>query len=220
MDLRGRYRLTAWLSPAFPTGGYAYSHGLEHAVEAGLVHDCATLREWITGILEFGAGWTDALFFCAAHRARPAEVDGLADLAAAMKGTRELRAGACCRGQGFKRCRSGRLGGRPNVIRRAGTSPRWHSDTQWRGPGLTEFHWRAASRPTFRPSAGFVSAGLRLVPLGHTDGQRVLAALEGIVVGSAARARCTPFAELGAAAPMVDWASMRHETQHTRLFRS
>ena len=57
--------------------------------------------------------------------------------------------------------------------------------------------------------AGFVSAGLRLVLLGHTDGQRVLAVLEEIVIGSATRARCTPSAELGAAAPMVAWASMR-----------
>ncbi len=220
MDLRGRYRLTAWLSPAFPTGGYAYSHGLEHAVEAGLVHDCATLREWITGILEFGAGWTDALFFCAAHRARPAEVDGLANLAAAMKGTRELRAESLLQGKAFS----------------AAVAAAWESaDVSRRLDGPPLAHPIAVARacrhhgiplaealPAYLQAmvAGFVSAGLRLVPLGHTDGQRVLAALEEIVVGSAARARCTPFAELGAAAPMVDWASMRHETQHTRLFRS
>ncbi len=220
MDFRGRYRLTAWLSPAFPTGGYAYSHGLEHAVEAGLVHDCATLREWITGILEFGAGWTDALFFCAAHRARSAEVDGLADLAAAMKGTRELRAESLLQGKAFSVAVAAAW--EPvGADREPDASPLAHPIAVARacrhhGIPLVE------ALPAYLQAmvAGFVSAGLRLVPLGHTDGQRVLAALEEIVVGSAARARCTPFAELGAAAPMVDWASMRHETQHTRLFRS
>lgn len=220
MDLRGRYRLTAWLSPAFPTGGYAYSHGLEHAVEAGLVHDCATLREWITGILEFGAGWTDALFFCAAHRAHAAEVDDLADLAAAMKGTRELRAESLLQGKAFS----------------ATVAATWEPTGADRGPDEPPLaHPIAVARACRRHGiplaealpaylqatvAGLVSAGLRLVPLGHTDGQRVLAALEEVVVGLAARAQHTPFAELGAAAPMVDWASMRHETQHTRLFRS
>ena len=220
MDLRARYRLTAWLSPAFPTGGYTYSHGLEHAVEAGLVRDRATLRAWIAGILEFGAGWTDALFFCAAHRARPAEVDDLAELAAAMKGTRELRAESLLQGKAFdtavaaawepdggERALDDRPLAYPIAVARA---------CRRHGVPLAE------ALPAYLQAtvAGLVSAGLRLVPLGHTDGQRVLASLEEVVVGAAARARCTPFAELGSASPMVDWASMRHETQHTRLFRS
>ncbi len=220
MDPRARYRLTAWLSPAFPTGGYTYSHGLEYAVEAGLVHDRGTLREWIAGILEFGSGWTDALFFCAAYRALPIEMDNLAELAEVMKGTRELRAESLLQGKAFSAAVA-------NAWEPAGAE-RGSDDTLLAHPIAVARSCRchgiplAEALPAYLQAtvAGLVSAGLRLVPLGHTDGQRVLAALEEIVVGSAARARCTPFAELGAAAPMVDWASMRHETQHTRLFRS
>lgn len=184
------------------------------------MHDCATLREWIAGILEFGAGWTDALFFCAAYRALPIEMHDLAELAEAMKGTRELRAESLLQGKAFS----------------AAVANAWEPAGAERGSDNTPLaHPIAVARacrchgiplaealPAYLQAtvAGLVSAGLRLVPLGHTDGQRVLAALEEVVVGSAARARCTPFAELGAAAPLVDWASMRHETQHTRLFRS
>ena len=69
-------------------------------------------------------------------------------------------------------------------------------------------------------AANLVSAGVRLVPLGQTEGQRVLGALEGLVHAAAAEAGSTPLDEVGTAAPVIDWCSMRHETQHTRLFRS
>ena len=218
--MRTRYRLTAWMSPAFPTGGYAYSHGLEHAVEAGLVRDRATLGAWIAGILEFGGAWTDAMLFCAAHRALPAEVAELAELAAAMKGTRELRDESLLQGRAFG----------------AAVAAAWDPSCAEREPNPSPpVHSIAVARACRRhgvpladallaylqaTAAGLVSAGLRLVPLGHTDGQKVLANLEEVVVGTAARARRTPLSQLGAAAPVVDWASMRHETQHTRLFRS
>jgi len=69
-------------------------------------------------------------------------------------------------------------------------------------------------------TANLVSAGVRLVPLGQTDGQRVLAALEPVVAATAARALATALDDVGGAAFRADLASMRHETQHTRLFRS
>ena len=69
-------------------------------------------------------------------------------------------------------------------------------------------------------SANLVSAGVRLVPLGQTDGQRAQAALEGPVRAATEQALSRPLEDLGTAAPMVDWTSMKHETQYTRLFRS
>ena len=69
-------------------------------------------------------------------------------------------------------------------------------------------------------TANWISAGVRLIPLGQTDGQRVLAALEPVVAGAAARAMATPLDEIGGAAFRADLAAMRHETQYTRLFRS
>jgi urease accessory protein len=69
-------------------------------------------------------------------------------------------------------------------------------------------------------TANWISAGVRLIPLGQTDGQCVLAALEPDVSAAATRALKTPLDELGSAAFRVDIAGMRHETQYTRLFRS
>ena len=69
-------------------------------------------------------------------------------------------------------------------------------------------------------TANWISAGVRLIPLGQTDGQRVLAALEDAVAATAARALTTPLDELGTCAFRADIAGMKHETQYTRLFRS
>src|SRR3954447_26939799 len=65
----GLLLLQAWLSPAFPVGGYSYSHGLEYAVEAGALPDRAALQNWIEGILLLGAGRNDALLIREIHRA-------------------------------------------------------------------------------------------------------------------------------------------------------
>jgi urease accessory protein len=69
-------------------------------------------------------------------------------------------------------------------------------------------------------TANWISAGVRLIPLGQTDGQRVLAALESAVAATAARALTTPLDEVGTSTGRADIAGMRHETQYTRLFRS
>ena len=63
------YRLLAWLSPAYPGGAYTYSHGLEWAVEAGLVRDRAGLVAWLSTVLRSGGGWQDAVLLAHAHRA-------------------------------------------------------------------------------------------------------------------------------------------------------
>jgi urease accessory protein len=69
-------------------------------------------------------------------------------------------------------------------------------------------------------AANLISAGVRLIPLGQTDGQRVLAALEPAVDDAAGRALATRLDEVGTCAFRADLAGMRHETQYTRLFRS
>ena len=69
-------------------------------------------------------------------------------------------------------------------------------------------------------AANLISAGVRLIPLGQTDGQRAIAALESVVLAAASAALVRPRDDLGSAAPVIDWASMQHETQYTRLFRS
>jgi urease accessory protein len=73
-------RLLAWLSPAFPTGGFAYSHGIEWAVEAGDITDEATLRDWLADVLVHGAGRSDAILLRHAHGAA-FDADALAEIA-------------------------------------------------------------------------------------------------------------------------------------------
>ena len=69
-------------------------------------------------------------------------------------------------------------------------------------------------------AATLISAGVRLIPLGQTDGQRVLAALQPVIRAAGERALATPLDDVGSAAFRADLAGMRHEAQHTRLFRS
>ena len=104
--------------------------------------------------------------------------------------------------------------------------------TAWDGPvaypvavGVTAAGHGIAIEPALSAylhavTANLISAGVRLIPLGQTDGQRLLAALEPIVASTAARALITPLDQIGSAAFRADIASMRHETQYTRLFRS
>ena len=96
-------RLLAWLSPAFPTGGYAYSHGLEWAVETRDVTDATTLHAWLTGVLLHGAGRSDCILLRHAHRAAadPCALADIAELAAATAPSRERRAEALDQGQAF-----------------------------------------------------------------------------------------------------------------------
>jgi urease accessory protein len=220
------YRLMAWLSPAYPVGAFSYSSGIEWAVEAGDIKDAETLRVWLAVMLGEGGGFCDAVFFVHAYRAIAAQDDAalraVAELAAAFVPSKERFLETTAQGRAFLEA----------------------TRAAWPCPALTRF--AAACRgPVALPVAvgvacaghgiacesalhaflhalvaNWISAGVRLIPLGQTDGQRVLAALEPDVGAAATRALKTPLDELGSAAFRADIAGMRHETQYTRLFRS
>jgi urease accessory protein len=223
------YRLMAWLSPAFPVGGFSYSHALEYAAESGAVSSRESLRAYIACVIAQGSGRSDAILLAQAWRAVGAsDLDGfarIAELAAALRGTSELALESTAQGQAFLAT----------------------VDAAW--PELELASWRAhlaaqdcattypvavgavAARAALGVedtalgylhafAAGLVTAGVKLIPLGQTDGQRVLAALEAPVARVAAEACAASLDDLGAAAPVIDLWSMRHETQYTRLFRS
>jgi urease accessory protein len=225
----GLYRLMSWLSPAFPVGGFSYSHALEAACEAGIVRDRASLRGYVTAALERGAGRSDAMLFAAVHRAVCAGDEAAflwaAERAAAMRGTAELALECNAQGTAFV----------------ATVAATWQD--------LDIGHWRdlllerevvsaypvavalcaAVSGVELRAalfaflqafSSALVAAGVKLIPLGQTDGQRAIAELEPVVGAATDTALARPLDDLGAAAPMIDLLSMRHETQYTRLFRS
>lgn len=223
LDQEALYRLMCWLSPAYPVGGFSYSHGLEAAVENGLVHDRASLQDWIAMVVEQGTGLMDTALLCAAWRAPSIEaLDDIAELAAALKGTAELSLEATQQGAAFLST-TARVWPSPALAalaaRRQGLPVCYAMAF---GAACRERVPLEAAAMAYLQAfaANLVSAGVRLVPLGQTDGQVALAALAEPVARGTARALALPLEEIGIATPMVDILSMQHETQYTRLFRS
>ncbi len=220
------YRLLAWLSPGYPVGAYTYSHGLEQAVETGMVSDAASAGRWIHDVVELGAGFTDTVLLAETYRSVLSEdrdrLGEVAELAAAFTTTKELALESHAQGRAFFEI----------------TEATWHAPaldmlrTAWPGPhaypvvvGCAAAGHGVELEDTavgylHAIAANLVSAAVRLVPLGQTDGQRITAALEPVVGATARRALETELDEMGSAALLVDICSMNHEIQHTRLFRS
>jgi urease accessory protein len=221
-------RLMTWLSPAYPVGAYSYSHGLEWLVEIGVVRDSDTLRAWIEDMLLHGAGRSDVVFLAEAWRtladgdARALEV--VAELAAAFVPSAERRLETLAQGAAFlaatlaawpkpalEELAAGAAEGRDVAYPVAvGTCAAAH--------GLPLADTAQAFAQAF--AANLVSAGVRLIPLGQSDGLRALAALEPLIPRMVASGLAATLEDVGGAAIAADIASMRHETQYTRLFRS
>jgi len=216
------FRLMTWLSPFYPVGGFSYSHGLEAAVEAGLVKDRASLTDWLSHVLRHGSGMIDAVALASAWRADGDAVDEIADLASALKGSAELALESELQGAAFAKIT---LAAWPCealvrfVERRAGKAmPHAVIVGIVCAPEIPVAQAVTAYLQAF--TANLVSAAVRLVPLGQTDGQLALAALAPVVAEIATLAQTKTLDEIGTASPMVDILSMIHETQYTRLFRS
>jgi urease accessory protein len=223
------FRLLSWNSPAFPVGAFSYSHGIERAVEAGGINDAKSLERWIDAILAHGGGRNDAILFACASRAAAAKdwtaLGEAAQWAAALRPTGELAAESVLQGEAF-------------LVAIA---------SAWRTPEIeaVEQALRATARRIALPIAAggvagaaglplgmslaayvhafvanLISAGLRLIPLGQSDGQRVLASLEAAIASLLQSVHGLGLDDLGGAALMVEISSMQHETQYTRLFRS
>src|SRR5262245_244984 len=220
------YRLMAWLSPAYPVGAFSYSGGIEWAVETGDISNADQLRRWLAVMIGEGGGFCDAVFLVHAHRATIAGSDAalreVAELAAAFAPSKERHLETTAQGRAFL-----------DTTRAAWPCAALDRLVAvWDGPvalpvavGVAGAGHGVPLMPALNAylhamAANLISAGVRLVPLGQTDGQRVLAALEPVVAATAERALTTPLGEVGGAAFRADLASMRHETQHTRLFRS
>ena len=213
-DAAQRLMLAAWFSPAYPVGAFAYSHGLETAVADGLVTDRASLQDWVATALVHGAGRADAILLAAARRA-PDDAD-VAALALALNPSRERRLETLAQGSAFAATTAaawpapgleGAPAAYPVAVGRAAAA---HGLPL--GPVLLHYlqGW----------SANLVGAGVRLIPLGQTDGQRVTAALAPLCATVAAEAEVATLDDLGGCALGCDVASMRHETLEPRLFRT
>jgi urease accessory protein len=219
------YRLMTWLSPAFPVGAFSYSSGIEWAVEAGDIVDAASLQDWLSSMLE-GPGFCDGVFLAHAHRAAATPDHALlregAELAAAFMPSRERHLETTAQGRAFVEIARGawNCGGLGASIAACDGAIVYPVAV-----GIVSAAHMVPLAPTMHAFlhalvANWISAGARLVPLGQTDGQRALAALEPVVAATAHRAMAASLDHLGSATFRADLASMRHETQYTRLFRS
>jgi urease accessory protein len=204
-------RLAQWLSPAFPTGAFAHSHGLEQAIAAGEVADAEALECWVADTLMYGSGRLDAAFLVAALSGRDA--DGLAALARAMAAGRERLDETMAQGTAFAATVSA-LTGRDHPPRPLPVAV----GVAVRGLDLPPAAVAALYLQSF--AASLVSVAVRIVPLGQTAGQQVLAALHPVILSVAADAAQTPPEEMGTMALRGDIAAMAHETLETRLFRT
>ena len=225
----GLSRLINWFSPSFPIGAYSYSRGLESAIEQDFVNNQLNLVDWIGTDLLHGPGWIDAVLFSHVFNAANSENKNtlldLAALAYALRGSAELALESSAQGKAFARTVS----------------------ECWSLTEIDEFQQRLTARDIeitlpvaaalscatdkipLRESLFFyvqanasnlVSAGVRLIPLGQSDGQRALRSLNTSICDAVERAPATALDNLGTSAPMIDLMSMAHETQYTRLFRS
>jgi urease accessory protein len=215
-------RLLAWLSPAFPTGAYAYSHGVEWAVDVGDISDGATLQTWIEDVLRLGAGRTDAILLRHAHRAH-GDIDllaELAELALATAPTRERQAESIVQGNAFAAAaRAWHASVLIDLAARVGDLP--YPIAVGALAGVSNIDEDAACAGVLQAfAANLISAAVRLVPLGQSTGLAVLAALEPAITEIAVETSSAALEDIGGAAFRSDIASMRHETQYTRLFRS
>jgi urease accessory protein len=223
---RALYQLLAWNSPAYPTGAFSYSHGLEWAVEEGSVKNVGQLVEFVEAVLTRGGGWVDAVLFVHTWRAAAISdqaVDAISELGAAFRGTAETALESLQQGsaflqitrqawphpaiEGFARRHVGRAVAHSVVV------------------GLTCSVHGIALQPALSAylhavAANLVSAGVRLIPLGQTHGQLAVARLLAVIESVTEHASRVDLEDLGTAAPGLERCSALHETQYTRLFRS
>ncbi len=218
MTNAGLLHLLTWLSPAFPTGAFAYSQGLEWAVETGDVKDETSLTLWLADLLHHGAAWSDVIVLRNVRRAAPAAWPGIARETAALALARERRHETLAQGAAF------RLAAAPWTCL---ALEAW-GDAPLPLPVALALLAEAQAIDEDDLALGFLQAGIanlvsaavRLVPLGQAAGLRVQAALAGDILKVAEATRGLPLTACGGACFAADIASMRHETQYTRLFRS
>lgn len=220
------YRLMTWLSPSYPLGAFSYSHGLENAVESGLVRDRDTLVAFVATAVAAGAGRSDGALLAASWRAAAARdhaaLDATAALAFAWRGTAETALE--CRAQGAAFLTTTRAAWPHPLLDELALRHRGELSLPVAVGAAAAAHevpLAALLTAYLHAFAGaLVSAGVRLIPLGQSDGQRAVAALAPVVATAAAQVLATPLDEIGTSAPIIERCSMRHETQYTRLFRS
>lgn len=214
IDARQLLLLLAWMSPGFPVGAYAYSHGLEWAIEHGGVRSAEDVRAWIDALLRHGSGWNDAVLFAAAWHAPEEEHAGMDELAMAMSVSRERTLETGDLGRSFAIAAGIWRDGAAAVPRAYPVA----AAAACKAAGIGCEAGLLAFLQGF--SGSLVSVAVRLVPLGQSAGLAIMRDMMPIVAETACRAARSTLDDLGSATILSDIAAMKHETQHSRVFRS
>lgn len=218
------YRLLTWLSPSFPVGAYAFSHGLETAVALGEVHDELSTRRWIADILTHGDGKADLVFLSAAWSAGrdPDALKKVHELALAFQPSSEIRLETTAQGAAFLKVVASAWPWRCSeaiaAIMQGEVAYPVAVGAVARAHGVARDAILLGYGHAF--VANLVSAAVRLIPLGQTDGQKMTAILQSDVEQAAREAPDTALDDVSSSCVLADILSMQHETQYTRLFRS
>jgi urease accessory protein len=204
--------LLNWMSPTFPIGSFAYSHGLEQAIANGQLKTAGDIEDWISSLVQHGSGWSDAVFFA---QVWSSPVEELNELALALAGSSQRFSETTQLGYNF------------NIAVSV-----WTDEAM---PANKMAYPVAAGRACkvmgiSRPQAllaflqGFcaaqVSVAVRLVPLGQTAGLRILRNLSSLISATAERAAASTLDDIGSACFAADIAAMQHETLEPRIFRT
>ncbi|MFK7765146.1 MAG: urease accessory protein UreF [Roseobacter sp.] len=205
--------LTQWLSPSFPISAYAYSHGLEQVIDAGDLSDAVALRLWLEDVLIHGTGPNDAILLAAAYRASGCDVGEINATARAFAASSERLIETIDQGAAFTRT--------VNAVWDTTLDPMCY-------PLAVGCAARAQNLPLEATlhvflhafAASLVSAAVRLVPLGQTEGQAVLAALSPSIQEAVQKALTATLDDLASSCFALDIAAMKHETQYSKVFRT
>lgn len=205
--------LAQWFSPAYPVGSFAYSHGLEWEVERGTVTTAQDLADWLEVQLRHGMGWNDALFLAAAHRAAPAALSEIDDLCRAFCAGRERQQETLQQGAAFCKITS--------ALHPLALADLCYPVAVGHAAALLDLPLALTLQMYLHAAlSNLAGAGMRLIPLGQSDGQRVIRDLTPLCQEIAKTAQVASLEELSATAFLGDIAAMKHETQYSRSFRT
>lgn len=210
--------LAQWLSPAFPVGAFAYSHGLETAMQAGAITSAGTLQDWLWDVLDHGSGRNDCILLRAAYACTaPAQLAQVNQTAIALSASRERVLETELQGGAFTQTTAAIWANEGA----AKVAPLCYPVAVGQAAAGEGFDVDLTAALYLHAFAGnLVSAAVRAVPLGQTEGQRVLAALVPLCEQIAAQTADATLDDLASTAFVSDIAAMQHETLQPRIFRS
>lgn len=205
--------LTQWLSPGFPVGAFAYSHGLETAIDTGKIASACDLEDWLRDIISQGGGKSDILLLSESYTDTPHVIHQVDQTSRAFAASAERLLETEQQGQAFCRTVEAVWGSQLDSL----TYPVavGHAACVHKIPlGLTAQMYLHAF------TANLISAAVRLVPLGQTEGQNLLAKLAPLIQSTANTAIELPLTNLSSQCFAADIVAMQHETQYSKVFRT